>query len=176
MATPAAGAFLVASEALSDPNFMRTVVFLLEHGEAGSMGLIINRPLGSPLSAIWEDAPAGIAGAALASEGGPVERGHGLLLHGQPDLPGAQVLGHGLALGGALAALATRFSGGPDAAGPRLFLGHSGWGPGQLAAELAQGAWLLRSGRPGHVLVAPPEDLWERLLAGGGVLPEPSVN
>lgn len=174
---PAAGTFLVASTALDDPNFMRTVVYLLEHGEAGTMGLIVNRPLDMPLSAIWEGVPAGLADATVAAEGGPVERDRGLLLHAVVDLPGCQRLSDGLAIGGEVAVLAARFQAGADGNGPRLFLGHSGWGAGQLEHEVAQGAWLVRPGNLDHLLVAPPLDLWRRLADGGGAgLPEPSVN
>ena len=173
----APGCFLVAAQTLGDPNFMRSVVFVLEHNEAGTMGLIINRPLDMPLSAIWEEAPAGLAAATVAAEGGPVERDRGLLLHGLPDLPGCQRIAAGLAIGGAVAALAARYEAGADLSGPRLFLGHSGWGPEQLAGEIEQGAWLVRPGNLDHVLVAPPADLWRRLLEGGGAgLPLPSVN
>ena len=173
---PYAGAFLVAASTLGDPNFMRAVIYLIEHNEAGSMGLIVNRALDMPLSAIWDGVPAGLADAPVAAEGGPVERDRGLLLHGLTDLTGCQRIGEGLAIGGEVAALATRFADGADRSGPRLFLGHSGWGPGQLAHELEQGSWLVRPGNLDHLLVAPPEDLWRRLLDGGQGLPEPSVN
>ena len=174
---PASGVFLVASSGLSDANFMRSIVFLLEHGENGSMGLIINRGLDMPLSAIWEEVPAGLADARVAAEGGPVERDRGLLVHGAVELPGCQRIGPGLAIGGEVAALTARFAGGPDALGPRLFLGHSGWAPGQLDNELAQGGWLIRPGNLDHLLTSPPADLWRRLVEGGGAgLPEPSLN
>lgn len=173
---PAAGAFLVAAPTLSDANFMRSVVFLLEHGEAGSMGLIVNRQLDMALSSIWEEVPAGIADARAAAEGGPVERDRGLLLHGATDIPGCQTLVPGLAIGGELAALAARFADGASRIGPRLFLGHSGWGPGQLDHEVGHGSWLIRPGNLDHLLVAPPGDLWRRLIDGGAGLPVPSLN
>ncbi len=173
---PVAGTFLVAAATLGDPNFMRSVIYLVEHNDSGSMGLIINRPLEMPLSAIWDGVPAGLAQAQVAAEGGPVERDRGLLLHCLTDLPGSQRIGDGLAIGGELAGLASRFADGADRSGPRLFLGHSGWGPGQMEHELEQGSWLVRPGNLDHLLVAPPAELWRRLLDGGHGLPEPSVN
>jgi putative transcriptional regulator len=173
---PTAGAFLVAAPELGDPNFMRSVVYLLEHHSGGSLGVIINRPLVTPLRELWGEVPSPLAGASAAAEGGPVERHHGLLLHGVTGLLGAQHMGSGLALGGDLNRIAIRWSAGPDQQGPRLFLGHSGWGPGQLADEVARGGWILRPGQLAPVLAANPDPhLWERLVAGGG-LPEPSVN
>ena len=103
---PDSGSFLVATSALSDPNFMRSVIFLLEHGGNGTMGLIVNRGLDMPLAAIWEEVPEALADARVAAEGGPVERDRGLLVHGAIDIPGCQRIGPGLAIGGEVAALA----------------------------------------------------------------------
>ena len=44
-----AGQLLVASPALLDPNFYRTVVYIAEHGEAGALGLVLNRPTDAPV-------------------------------------------------------------------------------------------------------------------------------
>jgi putative transcriptional regulator len=38
------GRLLVASPALTDPNFDRTVVLLLDHSADGALGVVINRP------------------------------------------------------------------------------------------------------------------------------------
>src|ERR1700737_3195846 len=38
------GQLLVASPALLDPNFQRTVILVGEHSDEGAMGLILNRP------------------------------------------------------------------------------------------------------------------------------------
>ena len=174
---PSAGCFLVAAPVLRDPNFIQSVIYLLEHGDAGSMGLIVNRPLDMPLASIWEEVPSGLAEARTAADGGPVERDRGLLLHGIMDLPGCQKVGLGIVIGGEVAALSSSFADGADLRGPRLYLGHSGWSPGQLEQEVVQGGWIVRPGNVDHVLVPPPMDLWRRLVDGGGAgLPEPSLN
>ena len=55
---PLQGKLLVAGHSLLDPNFARTVVLVLAHGEQGSVGLVLNRPtmtlVGSPLPE-WEE-------------------------------------------------------------------------------------------------------------------------
>ena len=38
------GRLLLASPALYDPNFRRTVVLVTEHGDHGAAGLVLNRP------------------------------------------------------------------------------------------------------------------------------------
>ena len=40
-----AGHLLVATTSMNDPNFDRTVVFLIEHGPEGAVGVVLNRPL-----------------------------------------------------------------------------------------------------------------------------------
>ncbi len=37
------GQLLIASPALLDPNFLRTVVLIAEHDESGAMGVVLNR-------------------------------------------------------------------------------------------------------------------------------------
>ena len=45
--SPIAPCLLVASPLLLDPNFLHTVVLLIEHDDQGAMGVILNRPLPS---------------------------------------------------------------------------------------------------------------------------------
>src|SRR4029079_1100478 len=69
------GRLLVATPMLLDPNFVRTVVLMLEHNEDGAVGVVLNRP--SPLTA----AEALTAGESVCAEpavvfvGGPVQPG-----------------------------------------------------------------------------------------------------
>src|SRR4051812_44444903 len=68
-----AGSFLVARPSLLDPNFARTVVFLLAHSEDGAFGLVVNRPAhaqGLP----WP-----------LFTGGPCSSPGLLMLHGHPE-------------------------------------------------------------------------------------------
>lgn len=175
---PRAGVLLVASPHLSDPNFVRSVVYLIDHGENGSLGFIVNRPLELPLSELWGDAPGGLSEARIAAEGGPVDKNKGLLLHGDLALSGAQPMGDGIAVGGNLDAIQQRWATGGDHYGPRLFLGHSGWSDGQLEREIEEGAWLVRPGRLDLVFGAQPSDLlWQHLVEGRtGGMPDPSRN
>jgi putative transcriptional regulator len=162
----AAGQVLVAAPSLTDPNFAHAVLFLVEHGAQGSLAFIVNRPLDHRVGEIWEQAPAGLTGDGMVAEGGPVDRTRGLLLHGDLELLGAHAIAPGVAVGGDLEALAARWPGGPDYLGPRLYLGHSGWAPGQLQGEIDDGAWLLRAGDPAVLWQPPLPELWQRLVRG----------
>src|SRR5215470_4928736 len=71
--TPTKGRILLATPPLDDPNFDRTVIFVLEHHDEGALGVVINRPteeqLGEPLDR-WEDLQ---ASPHQVFAGGPVE-------------------------------------------------------------------------------------------------------
>jgi len=173
----AAGQLLVASPSLGDPNFMRAVIYLVEHNETGTLGVIINRALDVALSELWEECPESLADRRLCCEGGPVDRHKGLLLHTRDGLAGSFHLGQGLVVGGDDRALRQAYADGPDGTGPRLFLGHAGWGEGQLERELMEGGWCLRRGDVRWVLSPdPPDDLWQCLLQSGDPTPQPSAN
>jgi putative transcriptional regulator len=175
---PAAGMVLVSSPSLIQPAFLRTVVYLVEHNTGeGTLGFIVNRPLDVALKDLWTECPVGLSDLKIAADGGPVERDKGLLIHSCLDLPGAQAMGQGLAIGGELDALAERYATGSDETGPRLFLGRSGWMPGQLENEIKEGAWIVRPGSIELLLNRKPAAmLWQTLLEGHGGLPEPSIN
>ena len=68
-----AGSFLVARHVLKESSFRQTVVLLLQHGDEGAFGLVINRP------AAVEGVPFPIFA------GGPCESEGLLMLHGHPE-------------------------------------------------------------------------------------------
>src|SRR4029079_9453922 len=56
---PAAHRLLIAAPSLADPEFFRTVVFLIEHDDTGTVGVIVNRPSHTPARHIlpdWQEA------------------------------------------------------------------------------------------------------------------------
>jgi putative transcriptional regulator len=66
------GKLLIASPALVDPNFARTVVFITEHNEDGAMGIVLNRPSETAVDAVVPPL-ADIAGSEPVYVGGPVQ-------------------------------------------------------------------------------------------------------
>jgi putative transcriptional regulator len=150
------GRLLVASPDLVDPNFRRTVVLMLTHDAEGAVGLVLNRPtdiaIGEALPQ-WRDAT---APPACLYVGGPV----------QPDAAIGLGLGGTAADDPVLGAIgAVDLDGPPDAhRSVRVFIGYSGWGPGQLDGELARDDWLVVDAEPGDVAAATPETLWRDVL------------
>jgi putative transcriptional regulator len=177
------GQLLIASPALFDPNFRRTVVLVTEHGDEGAMGLILNRP---SETAVSEGAPPLqplVEEGALVHVGGPVEPAAVTVLaeFDDPDEAAAVVLGD-IGFVRADAELedleaATRRA--------RVFAGYCGWSPGQLEAELeGDDSWIVETPRPDDVFGAGTDDLWSDVLRRKGgqfaivaLMPfDPSVN
>ncbi len=186
MPEPLTGRLLVASPRLQDPNFERTVVLLLDHGEDGALGVVLNRPTGAEVEEILEPwaAQAAAAPPALVFSGGPVSPDAviGLARPVAPDPPAGwrRVVG----TVGAVDLAVPPEQQPTRLAGARLFAGYAGWAPGQLESELEERAWFVVAAHPGDVFWSSPGDLWHDVLRrqrGGLRLlaaypPHPSVN
>ena len=168
-----APAFLIAVPQLGDPNFFRGVVFILEHNDEGSMGLMINRPSKLPYSTFFKSqnmAFKGPSGGAVVNQGGPVQTDRAFLLHeSQHKGPETESVVGDLCLSYSLESL--RLIAATPPPHLRIYLGYAGWGPGQLAEEVTAGAWLV--GRPNRQLVfdVPPDRVWESALRDMGIEP-----
>lgn len=159
---------LVANPILVDPNFLRSVVLLVEHTDDGAFGLALNRPLPMMLDQICSEGGMDYAGpqGAVAWRGGPVEPQRGVLLveGGLPEsedtvLDMTHFLSHRKDL---LEALLQN----PEAK-YRLYLGYAGWGPGQLDMEMEEGAWSMKPLVSSWLLDANPSNLWHMAMAEG---------
>lgn len=159
---------LVASPALLDPNFLHSVLLLVEHDEEGALGLILNRPLPLSLAQVSEEGGLSFQGPeeATAWRGGPVDPQRGILLvqGGLPEEEDTVVdlthfVSHRKDLLEALL--------GDPLARYRLFLGYAGWSPGQLDQELELGAWARRPLVSEWLLHPDPGGLWQVALAHG---------
>lgn len=161
------GRLLVASTSLSDPNFSRTVVYMVEHQADGAMGLIVNRRVArGPLDRLLESLGRKTATKSEAEiglyEGGPVARGRALVLHSDDYRGPATVkLGDGLALSDIDPAL-DDIARGRGPASSLLILGHAGWAPSQLEREIASGAWHVIDGDQDLVLDEEMATKWQR--------------
>jgi putative transcriptional regulator len=159
-AQPAAGKFLVAARGLSDPNFERSVVLLVQHGAEGSWGLVINRPTGVPLAKLFAEEPGLRRQDGILFAGGPVGAGRFLLLLRARRPPEASRP--------VFADVYLSWTPPPlrDARGIselRVYSGYAGWAPGQLEAEIARGDWRLLPAEAPLVFERRSERVWEEL-------------
>jgi putative transcriptional regulator len=156
------GQLLVSVPAMEDPNFEGTVVVLVEHDEHGTTGLTLNRPLDIPLQEVLGELPWLEEGSVPLQWGGPVmsERMH--LLSSSPAAPNdALEVVPGLHFGGGLDDLRRLHE---QEENVRLFLGYSGWSPGQLQAEVDANAWHLLPVDMEEVFTTSWRLQWERLM------------
>jgi putative transcriptional regulator len=162
---PAAHRLLIAAPALADPEFFRTVVFLIEHDDTGTVGVIINRPSHTPVGQILPDWQDVMSEPSVVFNGGPVQRDGAL---GLGQLAGSTDAGHGLrAVSGGLALVDLDAEAAEVAVGAsslRVFAGHSGWSPGQLESEISDGGWFVVQGGLDDVFSETPGSLWRAVL------------
>ena len=138
--------FLLSMPQMQDTDFRDSVVYILEHGEQGALGVIINQELGMSLGGVFSqmsipcDDP--LINEHTVLRGGPVDEGHGMVLHPPgPQFEITRDFEGGVSLSSSrdvLEALA-------DGKSPEThltLLGHAGWAPGQLEMEIASNAWL----------------------------------
>ncbi|MBB4925460.1 YqgE/AlgH family protein [Kitasatospora kifunensis] len=161
------GRLLVAAPVLTDPNFARSVVLLLDHDAQGALGVVLNRPTPVAVNDVL-DGWAQLAGApSVVFQGGPVGLDSALAVAVIPGEPGPEdPLGwrrvHGAIGLVDLEAPPQVLAG--ELGGLRVFAGYSGWTPGQLEAEIAEGAWYLVDAEPGDISCLRPELLWRAVL------------
>jgi putative transcriptional regulator len=154
-----AGTLLVAAPKLNDPNFTRTVVLLVEHDRGGALGLVLNRPGAERLDSIWDESAHGPCPSDLpVMNGGPLE-GPLLALHAVPTMTDRDIVpGVFLAMRKDLVITLVR-----DERAPLLvFAGYSGWGAGQLEAELEAGDWTTTAATS-ELVFATADTLWQRV-------------
>jgi putative transcriptional regulator len=169
-----APSLLLAMPQMRDPNFERAVVLLCEHGEEGTMGLVVNRPTTTSVVSIVQIEDVEDANADLSVwVGGPVDTSRAWILSTEdPGTPERIQLKHGLFLAASTDAL-RRFLKAPveEQNRYRFLLGYAGWAPGQLEGELAASAWLNAPLDPEIIFNTPPEQMWNEAIKRLGVDP-----
>ena len=161
------GSLLIASPGMHDATFDRTVVFVIEHDEGGSMGLVLNRPSDMLVSDALPDYGQ-VADPDRLYLGGPVEQGTALVL-AEPLDPAAPDI-HFMHDGIGLLDLATERDPELTLERARVFSGYAGWGPRQLETELRSGAWIVAPCDPKYLWAGDTQTLWARVLSGQGAM------
>ncbi len=159
------GRLLVATPTLEDPNFRRTVVLVLDHGDEGALGIVVNRPLDVDVAAVLPAWQPYTTNPGRLFQGGPVQLASALGLVAVPG-DGREPEGVRRIIGSlGLVDLDTP----PDAlagdvAGLRIFAGYAGWSTGQLEGEIGEGAWYVVDAEPRDPFTDTPEGLWRAVL------------
>ena len=162
-----AGTLLLASTDLLEPTFRRSVIYIVEHNDGGTLGVVLNRPSETAVYNVlpqWTDL---VAKPKTMFVGGPVKRDAALCLGTlrigvDPDaLPGMRHVAGRIVM--------VDLDTDPESIaesveGVRVFAGYSGWTIGQLDSEIERDDWIVLSALPSDVLVEPRVDLWSQVL------------
>jgi putative transcriptional regulator len=168
---------LIAAPPLGDPNFERSVVFLVSHNDEGAFGWVINGQSVMTLQELLVRAeitkqPRDLRG--VVRRGGPVSEEQVWLLFPEeerllglesqfPVAPGVLVT----ASRDALEALQA----GAKIEHLRAFSGYAGWGPGQLEREIREGAWLPGAVDADFLFGVGADTAWQRAYERLGLSP-----
>jgi putative transcriptional regulator len=159
------GRLLVATPALRDPNFERTVVLVVAHEEGGALGVVLNRATEVQVSDVLGNWGALAGDPAVVFEGGPVQPEAAICL--ARTRPGIEELAGFNRVSGAVGTV--DLSGDPEqlvegVVGVRVFAGYAGWSPGQLEEEVRAGSWYVVESEGRDAFDADPTQLWVRVL------------
>ncbi|MCU1426330.1 MAG: hypothetical protein JWL83_330 [Actinomycetia bacterium] len=161
---PLRGRLLIAAPPLVDSNFDRTVVFLLEHGDEGALGLVLNRPGDKEVADALPEWSVFASEPAVVFLGGPVSAEAVIALARSdeaterdgwiPIVPGVGTVDLARAPGDIEVTID----------GMRVFVGYAGWAPGQLEGELEHGAWFVADFHIEDAFHHDPTALWRTVL------------
>jgi putative transcriptional regulator len=154
------GKVVLACPTMEDPNFHRTVVYMVRHTPDDAFGLVINRPTEFDISKVMESiTEREFHRAEPMYRGGPVD-GPLILLHNFKPLgdfecqSGVYLTSDRERVLDILASKETTL---------KLFDGFSGWGPGQLENEIATGSWIVSPISADEVF-SDQDNLWQSLV------------
>ncbi len=159
---PATGTLLIAHPSIKDPNFRRSVVLLCEHNDEGTYGLVLNRPTPFQLNEVVEEST-------IESPlflGGPVQPNTLHILHrigGQVE--GSKAVRDHTYWGGKLDEITKLLD--EKAAklyDVRFYVGYSGWGEGQLDAEIDKGGWIIATADDTIIFDTDPVEMWRIVM------------
>lgn len=154
---------LIADPFLKEAPFSRAVVFLCEHNEKGSFGLVLNKKFNFALHELVDSVTN------LSIEvfiGGPVGTNTLHFLHQYPEfIPGGKKMGDGLYWGGDFKKLLNFINQHPFHPNKlKFFMGYSGWSEGQLENELHQKSWFIAPPKPQIIFSSIDETVWRQSI------------
>lgn len=164
--------FLVAVPQLADTNFNRSVILLLDYKEDGAMGVVINRATELRLEEFCSSQEMRFQGNSdgFVYSGGPVQQDRAFLIHHSDHAgPETEAISGKTRLSYSLESLRIVSESPPERL--RVFLGYAGWGPGQLAAEITSGAWLVTDFQDHILFETSVDSVWEVCLKEMGIEP-----
>ncbi|MBI1185680.1 YqgE/AlgH family protein [bacterium] len=159
------GDLLIADPFLSDPSFSRAVVYIVEHNEEGTIGFVLNQPMGIMLKDVVETSPGPEFEIPLFT-GGPVGGNTLHVVHQLGDhIAGSKYIANHIYWGGDFEQVKFLLGNkNADWRDMKFFVGYAGWAAGQLADELKNHSWIVLRGTEDFIFNDEDEDLWQAAL------------
>lgn len=158
------GTLLYAMPGLPDPNFAGTVVLLLEHGDSGSLGVVLNRLTARSADEVLDLKEGESRFDLQLFWGGPVQPDAVIsLVRTRRPGPRAKTIVRDVHVTPDLAEVEAVLGERDGRLRVRIFSGYAGWGRGQLAAEVRAGAWVLEPADAATVFSPEPSRMWEKV-------------
>ncbi len=157
------GNILISEPFLGDNYFRRSVVYLTENNEEGSLGFVLNKPIGVSINEIVDDFPASDFS---ISVGGPVSNNTVHYIHTLgARIPDSVLVADGIFWGGDFELIKELIAEGSVKPHElRFFLGYAGWSPNQLDGEMQEHAWLVGKIPPRMVMQEMNAEFWKTTL------------
>ena len=159
------GRLLISSGGLYDPNFRHTVVLVGEHNADGALGVVLNRALDTTVEQALPPLSDLVPPGEPLFQGGPVQPDNPVLLAEFAHPAEADLLVFG-SVGFLVGDVSEDVQ--PSILRARVFAGYSGWGPGQLEAEMDVDSWIIEPAQVDDVFTDEPDLLWRRVLQRKG--------
>ncbi|MDE2451086.1 MAG: YqgE/AlgH family protein [Gammaproteobacteria bacterium] len=152
---------LVAQGVVSDPNFGGSIVVVMNNIGPAPVGIIINRPMPLTVSRFFPKLKHLTQVQDKVYFGGPVEFGTIWYLFRAKTAPaGAIQVCDGVYVSADEKLLNELLGRDKPMEGLRIFIGHAGWAPGQLQAEISGGAWVPKPAVADSIFNAEPQLPW----------------
>jgi len=139
---------------------------MLEHGDDGALGVVLNRRSETAIGDVFPEWDGIVSPPEVVFAGGPVSTDAVIALARRREATAGEREGFVQILDdlGTVDLAQDPLDIGPSLETLRVFAGYAGWTPGQLEAELDQGAWFVVALEPGDPFVGAPEHLWRDVL------------
>lgn len=162
------GSLLLAQPFMDDPNFKRSAIGITEHGDEGTVGFILNKPINISLEELVNEITTDEKFKVYF--GGPVGSDTIHYIHNVGDLLEESILiSRGLWWGGNFNKLIFLINSGLiQRENIRFYIGYSGWSKGQLEEELNNNSWVVSDWYANYTFKSKPEKLWSQALTNKG--------
>jgi len=164
---------LISVPHMNDTLFEKSVIYICEHSVEGAMGLIINKPINqTEIDSILQNNNNLKVDFKIHDKkiflGGPVLIEKMIVLHSNDITTKNTIpIGNNISITSDKNIMKNICK--IQNSKYKIFLGHSGWGKGQLEREIENGDWLIQKSSNDLIFDMPKETIWEHATKSLGI-------